>query len=49
MMGFIIDDEDSLHPHQVGHDTLQHLAIRFQRLQLCVKAATRGVPAPKSD
>ncbi len=29
----IVQREDILHPHQVGHDPLQHLALGFQRLQ----------------
>jgi len=33
MMSFVIENEDALHSHQVGHHSLDHLAFRFQRIQ----------------
>ena len=30
----VVDDEDVLHAHQVGHHALEHLAFGFQRVQL---------------
>ena len=35
---FVIDDEYILHSHQVGHDPLDHLAVRFKRLQFLAGA-----------
>ena len=29
-MGFVVEDHDPLHAHQVGHDTLDHLAFGFE-------------------
>ena len=29
----VVEDEDVLHAHQVGHDALEHLAFGFQRVQ----------------
>jgi hypothetical protein len=33
MMRFAVDDDDILHSHQLGHDTLEHLALGFERLE----------------
>ena len=30
----VVEDEDVLHAHQVGHDALDHLAFGLQRVQL---------------
>ncbi len=30
----VVEDEDVLHAHQVGHDALEHLAFGLQRVQL---------------
>ena len=29
----VVEDEDVLHTHQVGHDPLEHLAFGFERVQ----------------
>lgn len=31
---FVVEDEDVLHPHQLGQHPLEHLALRLQRVQL---------------
>ena len=33
MVRLVIDDENVLHAHEVGHDALEHLPFRFQRIQ----------------
>ena len=33
VMGFIVDDEDVFHAHEVGHDALEHLAFGFKRFR----------------
>ena len=38
-MGLVVDGEDVLHPHQLGHHPLQHLSFGLQRLQRCAIAA----------
>ena len=35
----VVEDEDVLHAHQVGHDALDHLAFGLQRVQLLARAA----------
>ena len=39
VVGLVIDHEDVLHAHQVGHDALDHLAFGLQRLQVVASAA----------
>ena len=31
--GFVVDGQDVLHAHQVGHHPLQHLAFGFERIE----------------
>ena len=38
VMRLVVEDEDVLHAHQVGHDALEHLAFGFQRVQLLAAA-----------
>ena len=44
----VVDDEDVLHAHQVGHDALEHLAFGLQRVEFLAaaplkqRAAARG-------
>ena len=33
-MRLVVEHEDVLHAHQLGHHALEHLAFGFQRLQL---------------
>ena len=33
MVRLVIDDENVLHAHQVGHHTLEHLTLGFLRVQ----------------
>ena len=37
----VIDDEDVLHPHQVGHHALNHLAFGFLRVQFLADASLK--------
>ena len=39
MVRLVVEDEDVLHAHQVGHDALDHLAFGFERVQLVARAA----------
>jgi len=41
-MRLIIDDENVLHPHQFGHDALEHLPFCFERLQVGAVALEKG-------
>jgi hypothetical protein len=42
----VVDDEDVLHAHQVGHHPLEHLAFGFERVQLFAAAALQQLPPP---
>ena len=46
----VVEHEDVLQAHQVGHDPLEHLAFGFQRVQLLAVAleAARGRPSESS-
>ena len=33
MVGFVVDDQDVLQAHQIGHDPLDHLAFGFQGVE----------------
>ena len=41
----VVEDEDVLHAHQVGHDALEHLAFGFQRVQLVAAALEQRAAA----
>ncbi len=41
----VVDDEDVLHAHQVGHHALDHLAFGFQRVQFLAGAALQELAA----
>jgi hypothetical protein len=40
----VVDDEDVLHAHQVGHHPLQHLAFAFERPEFLAGAALQELP-----
>ncbi len=39
VVGFVVEDEDVLEPHQVRHDPLEHLSFRFKRVDRGAGAA----------
>ena len=39
VMRLVVEHEDVLHAHQLGHDALEHLAFGLERLQLVAGAA----------
>ena len=41
MVRLVIDDEDVLHAHQVGHHALEHLAFGFLRVQFLAAASLK--------
>jgi hypothetical protein len=45
VMRFVVDDEDVLHAHQVGHHALEHLAFGFERLGFFAAAALEQLPS----
>jgi hypothetical protein len=47
VVGLVVEHEDVLHAHQVGHDPLEHLAFGLERLQLL--AAALGAARPPLD
>ena len=44
-MRLVVEDEDVLHAHQVGHDALEHLAFGFQRVQFVAAPLKQRAPA----
>ncbi len=44
-MGFVIQCEDVFHPHQIGHDSLQHLAFGFERVEFVTAPALQELAA----
>ena len=46
VVGLVVEHEDVLEAHEVGHDALEHLPLGFQRVQLGARApgAGRGRP-----
>ncbi|OQB36384.1 MAG: hypothetical protein BWY09_01946 [Candidatus Hydrogenedentes bacterium ADurb.Bin179] len=44
MVGFIVKGHDVFHTHQVGHNTLEHLAFRFDGLQFFAPPTLQGTP-----
>jgi hypothetical protein len=40
----VVEHEDVLQAHQVGHDPLDHLAFGFQRVQFFAAALEQGRP-----
>ena len=42
----VVEDEDVLHAHQVGHDALDHLAFGFQRVQFLAVRPCRSWRPP---
>ena len=49
-MRLVVEDEDVLHAHQVGHHALEHLAFGFQRVQFlaCALEAAERPPLESS-
>jgi hypothetical protein len=43
-MRLVIDDDDILHAHQVGHYTLEHLAFGLLRIQFFTPATLKELP-----
>ena len=41
----VVEDEDVLHAHEVGHHPLEHLAFGFQGVQLFAAPLKQGAPA----
>ena len=41
----VVEHEDVLHAHQVGHDTLDHLAFGFERVQFIAGAPCEQGPS----
>jgi hypothetical protein len=42
----VVDDEDVLHAHQVGHHPLQHLAFGFERVEFLAVRPCRSCRPP---
>jgi hypothetical protein len=42
----VVEDEDVLHAHQLGHDALEHLAFGLQRLQLSPRQPSSSSRVP---
>ena len=49
VMRLVVEDEDVLHPHQVGHDPLEHLALGLEGLQLLAGAALKQGAATRRE
>ena len=45
----VVEDEDVLHAHQVGHDALDHLALGLERVQRLAAALQQLAPAAESS
>ena len=45
VVGFIVERDDVLKSHQIGHDALDHLAFGFERIELLADAALEQLPA----
>ena len=45
MVGFVVDDQDVLHAHELGHDALHHLPLGFERVQRLAAALEQGATA----
>ena len=45
VVGFVVEDQDVLQAHQVGHDALEHLAFGFERVQFFAAALEQGAAA----
>lgn len=45
VMRLVVQDEDVLHAHQLGHDALDHLPFGLQRVGLGAGAALQELPA----
>ena len=48
-MRLIVEHEDVLHAHQIGHDSLKHLALGLQSLQLFTTPALNRGASPFGD
>jgi hypothetical protein len=46
---FVVEGENVLQAHQVGHDALQHLAFGFERFEFLAAAASQQVAADAGD
>ena len=44
-MRLVVEDEDVLHAHQVGHHPLEHLAFGFERVQFFAAPLEQGAAA----
>ena len=42
MVGLVVQHDDILHPHQLGHNPLKHLAFGFKRLKLFAAPSFNG-------
>ena len=47
VVGFVVDDQDVLHPHEVGHDPLEHLPLGLLRLEIRAAAAFEQAARPR--
>ncbi len=46
MVGFVIDNQDISQSHEIGHDSLKHLAFGFEGVQVLAEASFQeGAPA----
>jgi hypothetical protein len=41
MVRFVVDGQDVLHAHEVGHHALKHLAFSFLRVEVITRAALK--------
>ena len=46
VVGLVVEDQDVLQAHQVGHDALDHLAFGFERVQLLRRGPGAGTRPP---
>ena len=44
-MRLVVEDEDVLHAHQIGHDALQHLPFGFERVQFVAATLKQATAA----
>ena len=45
VMRLVVEDQDVLHAHQVGHDALEHLAFGFEGLEFVAAALEQRAAA----